>query len=143
MNYQTTIDEREAVMRAIAERGAQVAPQYGRRPFRFEDLDGRPEPKSWGPIYTKPVKAKRPFNDETNIPTNCASGQKRCFDAAKHRAKIRAEFAALANAERLAWALGKAKNCQGQTIAQAYAQAMAAKRNAAAVQAWDATRAAA
>lgn len=98
------------------------------KPFRFEDLNGKPEPKSWGPIYTKPVKAKRPFNDETNIPTNSASGQKRCFDAAKHRAKIRAEFAALANAERLAWALGKAKNCQGLTIKQAYALAMKAKR---------------
>jgi hypothetical protein len=96
------------------------------RPFDFADLNGNPEPEKWGPKYSKPVKRAR-FNDETNIPTNCASGQKRCFDAAKHRAKLRAEFAALANADRLAWALGKAKNERGETIAQAYARAMAEK----------------
>jgi hypothetical protein len=91
------------------------------KPFRFEDLNGKPEPASWGPKYSKPAKAKRAFNDETNIRTNCASGQKRCFDAAKHRAKIRAEFAAQAGRDRLAWATS-------QGIKQAYAQAMAAKR---------------
>jgi hypothetical protein len=100
---------------------------YTAKPFRFEDLNGKPEPKSWGPIYTRPVKAKR-VNDETNIPTNCASGQKRCFDAAKHRAKIRAESNAVDARERLAWALGKSKNAQGLTIRQAYALAMREKR---------------
>jgi hypothetical protein len=98
------------------------------KPFRFEDLNGKPEPKSWGPRYSKPVKAKRAFNDETNIPTNCASGQKRCFDAAKHRAKLRAEFAAQATADRLAWASGKARDSRGLTIKQAYALAMKARR---------------
>jgi hypothetical protein len=98
------------------------------KPFRFEDLNGKPEPKSWGPRYSKPVKVKRAFNDETNIPTNCASGQKHDFDAAKHRAKMRAEFAAQAAADRLVWASGKAKNCEGLTIKQAYALAMKAKR---------------
>jgi hypothetical protein len=24
---------------------------YAKRPFRFEDLNGAPEPKSWGPVY--------------------------------------------------------------------------------------------
>jgi hypothetical protein len=122
------VNEAWRAQRAYLAKQAQAETDRNARPFRFEDLDGRPEPKSWGPIYTKPVKAKRPFNDETNIPTNCASGQKRCFDAAKHRAKLRAEFAATANAERLAWALGKSKNCQGLTIKQAYALAMKTKR---------------
>jgi hypothetical protein len=27
------------------------------RPFRFEDLAGRPEPESWGPIYPKSASA--------------------------------------------------------------------------------------
>jgi hypothetical protein len=128
MNYVSTIDERAAAIAAMAANREADRLERNARPFRFEDLNGKPEPKAWGPIYTKPVKAKRPCNDETHIPTNCASGQKRCFDAAKHRAKIRAEFAATANAERLAWALGKAKNCQGLTIRQAYALAMKAKR---------------
>jgi hypothetical protein len=101
---------------------------YEARPFRFEDLNGRPEPTSWGPKYSKPIAKPRAWNDETNIPTNCASGQKRCFDAAKHRAKIRAEFAATAARECREWALGKSKNCQGLTIKQAYALAMKEKR---------------
>jgi hypothetical protein len=128
MYYQTTVEERAAAIAAMAANREADRLAYTARPFRFEDLNGRPEPKSWGPVYTKPVKAKRPFNDETNIPTNCASGQKRCFDAAKHRAKIRAEFAAVANAEKRAWADGKSKNSQGLTIRQAYALAMKAKR---------------
>jgi len=128
MNYETTIEERAAAIAAMVAKREVDQLAYTARPFRFEDLNGRPEPKSWGPLYTKPVKAKRPFNDETNIPTNCASGQKRCFDAAKHRAKIRAEFAAVANAEKRAWADGKSKNSQGLTIRQAYALAMKAKR---------------
>jgi hypothetical protein len=128
MDYQTTVEERAAAIAAMAAKREAAELAYTARPFRFEDLNGRPEPKSWGPLYTKPVKAKRPFNDETNIPTNCASGQKRCFDAAKHRAKLRAEFAAQANADRRAWADGKSKNCQGLTIKQAYALAMKAKR---------------
>src|SRR5580693_9012333 len=102
MYYETTIEEREAAIYAREAKLAADVRERDARPFRFEDLNGKPEPKSWGPLYTKPVKAKRPFNDETNIPTNCASGQKRCFDAAKHRAKIRAEFAAVANAEKRA-----------------------------------------
>ena len=119
---------------AIAERAAarERAPSgdrvYTARPFRFEDLNGAPEPAKWGPKYTKPVKAKRAFNDETNIPTNCASGQKHDFEAAKHRAKLRAEFAAQANADRLAWAIGKARDSRGLTIKQAYALAMKTKR---------------
>jgi hypothetical protein len=101
------------------------------RPFRFEDLNGRPEPKRWGPLYSRPVKSKRPFNDETNIPTNCPSGQKHDFDAAKHRAKMLAELHALAQKEKIAWAIGKAKGhlvgTNGLTIGQVYVRAMARK----------------
>jgi hypothetical protein len=114
--------------RAIHAKAAAIESERNARPFRFEDLEGRPEPKSWGPIYSKPIAKPRVWNDETNIPTNCASGQKRCFDAAKHRAKIRAEFAATAAREMREWALGKSKNCQGLTIREAYALAMKEKR---------------
>jgi hypothetical protein len=99
------------------------------RPFDFADLNGKPEPESWGPKYSKPVKRKAAFNDETNIPTHCASGQKRCFDAAKHRAKLKAEFAAQAGRDSREWALGKLKDSAGHTIAQAYELAMVAKRD--------------
>ena len=128
MYYQTTVEERAAAIAAMAANREAAELAYTARPFRFEDLNGRPEPKSWGPIYSKPIAKPRAVNDETNIPTNCASGQKRCFDAAKHRAKLRAEFAAQAAAVRREWALGKSKNCQGLTIRQAYALAMEAKR---------------
>jgi hypothetical protein len=92
-----------------------------KRPFRFEDLEGKPEPEHWGPKYSRPFKTKRAFNDETNIPTNCASGQKRDFDATKHRAKLRAEFHAAAAADRRSWAMSA-------KIVAAYKAAMAAKR---------------
>lgn len=92
-------------------------------PFRFEDLplnwEGeRVEPAHWGPKYSRPVKPGKPVD---RCPTNCASGQKRCFDAAKHRAKIRAEFEAAANADRRSWAGSAAQ-------VEAYKQAMRDKR---------------
>ena len=108
-------------------KASEIEAEYNARPFDFADLQGKPEPEKWGPKYSKPVKRAR-FNDETNIPTNCASGQKRCFSAVKHRAKLRAEFEALANADKREWALGKSKNDRGETIEQAYARAMAEKR---------------
>lgn len=115
-----------AQCRAIV-KASTIEAEYTARPFDFADLQGKPEPEKWGPKYSKPVKRAR-FNDETNIPTNCASGQKRCFDAAKHRAKLRAEFAARVAIDRREWADGKSKNCQGLTIKQAYALAMKEKR---------------
>ena len=119
----------EAPRRVV--KASEIEAEYVARPFDFADLQGKPEPAKWGPIYTRPPAKRARFNDETNIPTNCASGQKRCFDAAKHRAKLRAEFAALANADQREWALGKLKSKSvgtcGLTIGQAYAQAMAEK----------------
>lgn len=106
------------------------------RPFAFEDLplndEGkRIEPEKWGPKYSKPPKpspAKPRGLDPW--PSNCASGQKYDFDAAKHRAKLKAEFAAGAASERLAWATGKLSvdrpGMHGD-IHHAYAQAMDAK----------------
>jgi hypothetical protein len=101
-----------------------------KRPFAFEDLEGKPEPERWGPKYSKPTKARR-VNDETNIPTNCASGQKGDFDAKKHRAKMAAEFRALAEADKRAWANGFDRPCafgKYETIVDVYEAAMAAKR---------------
>jgi len=106
------------------------------RPFSFEDLpyrDGkRVEPERWGPIYTKPAKPGRKVAVDT-WPTNAPSGQKTAHvDDAKHRAKIRAEFAAQANADRAAWATGKPRaKAWGltETIHDAYKAAMAAKRD--------------
>lgn len=102
------------------------------RPFRFEDLNGAPEPEHWGPKYSRPPKPAKVAVDRW--PANCASGQKGDFDAKKHCAKLRAEFTAQANADRRAWAAGEAKSgLFGQrdlTIAQAYAKAMHEKRAA-------------
>jgi hypothetical protein len=104
-----------------------------KRPFSFEDLQGRSDPKRWGPVYRRPVKTKRPVNDEASIPTNCASGQKHDFDAAKHRAKMLAELHALAQQEKTEWAIGKAKGklvgTNGLTIGQVYVRAMKRKSN--------------
>jgi hypothetical protein len=91
-----------------------------KRPFDFADLNGKPDPEKWGPKYSKPAKTARKQSVD-RFPTNCASGQKYDFDATKHRAKLRAEFEARANADRLAWATGSA-------IREAYAQAMLVKR---------------
>lgn len=91
-----------------------------KRPFDFADLNGKPEPEKWGPKYSKPVKPGRKQSVD-HWPTNAPSGQKGDFDAAKHRAKLRAEFEARANADRLAWATGNA-------IREAYAQAILVKR---------------
>jgi hypothetical protein len=102
-----------------------TAPGQFVRFFRFEDLDGKPEPERWGPKYSKPSKAKRVAVD--NFPTNAPSGQKYDFDPAKHRAKLRAEFAAKAAADKRAWAAGQSKNDRGETIAEAYARVMAVK----------------
>jgi hypothetical protein len=105
------------------------------RPFAFEDLplnwEGkRIEPESWGPRYTKPAKPGKVRHVEP--PTNAPSGQPYDFCEKKHRAKLRAEFAAQANADRVGWATGKLSldrvGMHGG-IVEAYKQAMAAKRD--------------
>ena len=37
---------------AILRHGASLD-QFRQRPFRFEDLNGEPEPKEWGPVYPR------------------------------------------------------------------------------------------
>ena len=83
------------------------------RPFAFEDLPitngKRIEPESWGPIYSKPPKPDRKVAVD-RWPTNAPSGQKTAHvDDAKLRAKIKAEFAAKAAADRKAWAADNSK----------------------------------
>jgi hypothetical protein len=58
----------------------------------------------------------------------CASGQSGDFSAAKHRAKLRAELEAAANADRRALAAGTIKTLDGFKPEEAYAAAMEAKR---------------
>lgn len=138
-------------------------PFHGWRPFRFEDLNGRPEPASWGPTYPKTASAAvekwralargreltasetclygqavhawiRALNRPKRAPDTlsarsiCASGQANEFDAAKHRASLRARLHAQAASDRLAWATGKLKDPAGRTIREAYAAAMREKR---------------
>lgn len=122
------------------------------KPFRFEDLNGKPEPASWGPCYPKTASAAVEKWRMTSRGRELSIDEKRAYGHAvgewirnlnsikpaprlsldykmpDYAAKCRAEFAADAGRDRLNWALGKAKNCQGLTIKQAYAQAMAAKR---------------
>jgi hypothetical protein len=124
--YANIQEERAAAIAAMADKRAADRADAQARPFNFADLNGRPEPESWGPKYSKPVKTARVSADR--FPTNCASGQKFDFDAAKHRAKIRAEFSATAGRERREWALGKQKNERGETIGQAYKRVMREKR---------------
>jgi hypothetical protein len=116
------------------------------RPFRFEDLEGKPEPKEWGPIYPalpgldkwRKLDRSRELTDSETCaygvavgaairalnkpaghrPLSLASTE---FNAAKHRAKIRAEFAATAERDNRAWRMGLG-------IEGAYKAAMIAKR---------------
>jgi hypothetical protein len=107
--------------------------EHSERPFAFEDLplngDGkRVEPESWGPIYTKPAKPGKIRHVEPA--TNAASGQPYEFSAARHRAKLKSEFAAQANADKRSWANGTATlNRRGFSgkIVDAYKQAMIEK----------------
>ena len=108
-------------------------------PFNFADLNGEPEPERWGPRYSKPAKPGKLRRVEP--PTNAPSGQPYDFSATKHRAKLKAEFTARANADRRAWADGKpiaigyateegyaTRNAVKTTIVEAYEEAMKSKR---------------
>lgn len=81
------------------------------RPFAFEDLPltngKRIEPEDWGPRYAKPAKTGKAVHREP--PTNAPSGQPFEFSAAKHRAKLKAEFTTQANADKRSWAMNDSK----------------------------------
>lgn len=85
------------------------------RPFRFEDLDGKPDPESWGPKYSRPPKKlpEKPFK------SNSASGQPFEFSAKLHRATLKREFALAVERDR--------KRRTDKEIIAAYEAAMAAK----------------
>ena len=120
-------------------------------PFRFEDLNGEPEPAAWGPIYPKTASAAAEKWRMTARGRELTVDEKRAYghavgewirnlNAIKPAAKIsleykmpdfaaqaRARFAADAARDRREWALGKAKNCHGLTI-RSLPRAMNAKR---------------
>lgn len=122
------------------------------KPFRFEDLNGEPEPASWGPVYPKTASAAVEKWRMVARGRELSSDEKRAYGQAvgewirnlnsikpaprvsleykmpDYAAQARARFAADAARDRREWALGKSKNCQGLTIRQAYARAMAEKR---------------
>ena len=49
MEYEPISEERREALSAITAKARENAA----RPFRFEDLDGAPEPTQWGPVYPK------------------------------------------------------------------------------------------
>lgn len=129
--------------------------EYAARPFDFADLQGKPEPAKWGPIYPKTASAAVEKWRMTARGRELSAEEKRAYGQAvgewirglndikpaprvslkyvmpDYAAMARAAFAAAAGADRREWALGKRKsNCVGLlglTIEQAYAQAMADK----------------
>ena len=107
-------------------------------PFRFEDLNGKPEPEAWGPVYD--IKRKRGQSVSEAIRekqiselrsaangkwhVNLAADLKYKFSAAKHRARVKAEFTAQCNADKRNWADGKPRYGKTETIVEVYKQAM-------------------
>jgi hypothetical protein len=136
-------------------KASEIEAEYVARPFRFEDLNGRPEPAKWGPTYPKTASAAVEKWRMTARGRELSAEEKRAYGQAvgewirnlnaikpaprvslkykmpDYAAMARAAFAAAANADRREWADGKRKsNCVGLlglTIEQAYAQAMAEK----------------
>jgi hypothetical protein len=123
--------------------------------FCFEDLEGKPEPESWGPVYPKTASAavenwrriarvRELTVDEKHQYGQAVGEWIRGLNSIKpaprvslkysvpdYAAKCRAEFAAAAGRDRREWALGKKKSdlcgSSGLTIAEAYEKAMADK----------------
>lgn len=123
---------------AHVEAWRQSAP-YQVRPFRFEDLNGRPEPASWGPCYPKTASAsvekwraiarvRELTAGETALygqavhawirALNNPAAKRRaipesdlhyCYSSAKRRGQIKAAFTAAAAADRRQWCEGEAK----------------------------------
>jgi len=128
-----------------------IVADYVARPFDFADLNGKAEPAAWGPVYPKTASAAVEKWRMAARGRDLSPDEKRAHGAAvgdwikglnsvkrpprvslkyvmpDYAAKCRAEFAATAAADKRAWALGQSKNDRGETIAQAYARAMAEK----------------
>jgi hypothetical protein len=149
--------ERAEAWQATHAKAAEADKAAVARPFRFEDLNGKPEPESWGPVYPKSASAAvekwrrlergreltaaeareygaavhawiRGLNKSDGAPRAEVSLKSTEFNAARHRAKLIAAFHATAAADRRSWALGQAKDANGRTIVDLYEAAMAAKR---------------
>jgi hypothetical protein len=136
-------------------KAADAAAEYVARPFDFADLQGKPEPSSWGPTYPEGASASVAKWRMTSKGRELSSEEKAAYGQAvgewikglnsvkaaprvslkysmpNYAAKCRAEFAAAAGRDRREWADGKAKSnlcgSLGLTLEQAYAQAMAEK----------------
>jgi hypothetical protein len=121
------------------------------RPFDFADLQGKPEPASWGPVYPKTASAAVSKWRMVANGRELSSDEKREYGRAvgewirglndikpaprvslkysmpDYAAKCRGEFAAAAGVDKRAWAAGRSMNDRGETIEEAYARAMAEK----------------
>jgi hypothetical protein len=136
--------------------------EYAARPFRFEALSGKPEPERWGPAYPKTASAAveswraiargrelspgeaaaygsavhdwiRSLNNPKRRAAIPDSDLHYEFSSAKHRAALRAKFAADAARDRREWASGKSKGFavgeREMTIREVYERAMRAKEH--------------
>ena len=143
----------EAPRRVV--KASEIEAEYVARPFDFADLNGKPEPAAWGPVYPKTASQAVEKWRMTARGRELSSDEKRAYGRAvgewirglndvkpaarvslkyvmpDYAAKCRAAFAAAANADRRDWALGKMKSnlcgSLGLTIGQAYEKAMAEK----------------
>jgi hypothetical protein len=125
--------ERKAALAAITAKTRETETAAAAKPFRFEDLNGKPEPEAWGPAYD--IKKRRGqsvgdavreaqnrwWRNDPPFKSNSASGQSGEFNAKKYRAQLQASFMAQCNKDKRDWAMG-------QAIRDAYEAAMAAKR---------------
>ena len=137
-------------------KASEIEAEYNARPFDFADLQGKPEPASWGPVYHKTASAKVEKWRMTAKGRELTVDEKRDYGAAvgewirglnsikrapavslkyvmpDYAAKARAAFATAAKYDRQNWAEGRIKSnsigWRGLTIKEAYAKAMAAKR---------------
>jgi hypothetical protein len=125
-------------------KAADVEAEYVARPFDFADLNGKPEPSSWGPVYPKTASAAVSKRRMVANGRELSSDEKREYGRAvgewirglnaiapaprvslkyvmpNYAAMARASFAAAANADRRKWAMSK-------EIGVAYERAMAEK----------------
>lgn len=120
-------------------------------PFRFEDLNGKPEPAEWGPVYPDlgaTVAKFRRINRGRDLTAAESSAYADAIGkgirslnkppgAAKislkytmpdYAAKCRAEMSAAAERDNRAYRFGGEKGISGLTIEEAYQAAMVAKR---------------
>jgi hypothetical protein len=80
--YAPVSQERKAALAAITAKTREAETEAAAKPFRFEDLDGKPEPKSWGPLYPtlpgvekwRKIDRKRPLSPQETREYGAAVG---------------------------------------------------------------------